>query len=223
MKMSEINRANALRYMGFRGLESVDERTSALVDECEKKLLAAAKPRFVSRVFDIFREGERIFLGENGAELLGEDIKNHLKNCEKAAVVCSTLSADTDKFLKKQELADALSGLICDGLASAYAETVSEEALADLLGKMDGYNATWIFAAGYGDFPLEQVSDLLALVDAGRKIGVSCLTSGMLAPCKTIVGVAGLSKKPLSTAEKSCASCKLRDKCEFRKSGNKCG
>lgn len=221
--MSEINRADALRYMGFRGLETVDERTSALVDECEKKLLEAAKPRFVSRVFDIFREGERLFLGENGVELLGEDIRNHLKSCEKAAVVCSTLSADTDKFLKKQELSDALSGLICDGLASAYAETVSERALSDLLGQMTGYSATWIFAAGYGDFPLAQVSELLALVDAGRKIGVTCLCSGMLTPCKTIVGVAGLSEKPLNTAKKSCASCQMREKCEFRKNGTKCG
>ncbi len=221
--MSEINRADALRYMGFRGLETVDERTSALVDECEKKLLEAAKPRFVSRVFDVFRDGERVFLGENGVELLGEDIKNHLKSCEKAAVVCSTLSADTDKFLKKQELSDALTGLISDALASAYAETVSEDALAELLGQMSGYNATWIFAAGYGDFPLKQVSDLLTLVDAGRKIGVTCLESGMLTPCKTIVGVAGLSEKPLSTAEKSCANCRMRGKCEFRKSGKKCG
>lgn len=221
--MSEINRADALRYMGFRGLETVDERTSALVDECEKKLLEAAKPRFASRVFDVFRDGERIFLGENGVELFGEDIKNHLKSCEKAAVVCSTLSADTDKFLKKQSLSDALSGLISDGLASAYAETVSENALSELLGQMNGYNATWIFAAGYGDFPLEQVSDLLALVDAGRKIGVSRLASGMLTPCKTIVGVAGLSEKPLNIAEKSCASCKMQGKCEFRKNGTRCG
>lgn len=221
--MSEINRADALRYMGFRGLETVDERTSALVDECEKKLLEAAKPRFVSRVFDIFRDGERLFLGENGVELLGEDIRNHLKSCEKAAVVCSTLSADTDKFLKKQELSDALSGLICDGLASAYAETVSERALSDLLGQMTGYSATWIFAAGYGDFPLAQVSELLALVDAGRKIGVTCLASGMLTPCKTIVGVAGLSEKTLNAAKKSCACCQMREKCEFRKNGTKCG
>ena len=221
--MSEINRADALRYMGFRDVKAVDERTAALVDECEKKLISAAKPRFVSRVFNIIREGERLFLGENGAELLGNDVKRHLNGCEKAAVVCSTLSADTDKFLKKQELADALEGLICDGLASAYAETVSEDALSDLLSRMNGYYATWIFAAGYGDFPAEQLPELLRLVDAERKIGVSCLTSGMLSPSKTIAGVAGLSERPLGKAEKSCAGCNLRDKCEFRRNGTKCG
>lgn len=220
--MNEINRADALRYMGFRDVKAVDERTAALVDECEKKLISAAKPRFVSRVFNIIREGERLFLGENGAELLGNDVKRHLNGCEKAAVVCSTLSADTDKFLKKQELADALEGLISDALASAYAETVSEEALSDLLSKMKGYNATWIFAAGYGDFPAEQLPELLRLVDAERKIGVSCLASGMLSPSKTIAGVAGLSEKPLGKAEKSCAGCKMRDKCEFRRNGERC-
>lgn len=220
--MNGINRADALRYMGFRSPEAVDARTAALVDECEKKLVSAAKPRFVSRVFNIFREGERLFLGENGAELLGNDVKNHLKGCEKAAVVCSTLSADTDKFLKKQELSDALEGLISDALASAYAEKVSEDALEDLLSKMSGFYATWIFAAGYGDFPAEQLPELLRLVDAERKIGVSCLASGMLTPSKTIVGVAGLSEKPLGKAEKSCAGCKMREKCEFRRNGTKC-
>lgn len=206
--------------MGYKNPAAVDERTSALIDDCEEKLRKAAKPRSVSRVFDIFRDGERLLIGEN--ELIGNDIKNHLKDCEKAAVVCSTLSADVDKFLKKQALSDALSGLISDALASAYAETVSEEALSDLLGKMSGYNGTWIFAAGYGDFPLEQLPTLLSLVDAERKIGVSCLASGMLSPCKTIVGVAGLSKNPLTPTKKSCASCKMQGKCEFRKNGERC-
>ncbi len=220
--MSNINRSDALRYMGYKNPAAVDERTSALIDECEEKLREAAKPRSVSRVFDVFRDGEHLLLGENGAELIGSDIRNHLKDCEKAAVVCSTLSADVDKFLKKQALSDALSGLISDALASAYAETVSEDALSDLLGKMSGYNATWIFAAGYGDFPLEQLPTLLSLVDAGRKIGVSCLASGMLSPCKTIVGVAGLSQNPLTSTKKSCASCKMQGKCEFRKNGERC-
>lgn len=220
--MSEIDRFDALRYMGWKNPDELDERTALLIEECERELLKSAKPRYVSRVFDVFRDGERLFLGENGIELFGRDIENHLKGCEKAAVICATLSSDTDKFLKKQEISDALSGLISDALASAYVEKISEKALSELVSKMDGYNATWIFAAGYGDFPFETLPDLLNVVDAGRKIGLCCLSSGMMSPCKSIAGVAGLSVKPLEKAKKTCAGCKMKESCEFRKNGQKC-
>lgn len=221
MEDIKINRNDALRYMGFR--EAPDDRTSALIDRCEEQLLGAVKPKYVWRVFDIERSGDNeLRLSGCGFALEGESIRDHLRDCTKAAVIAATLSADADRFLKKAALEDGLTGLICDALASAYAEQVSEQARAEVLERMEGYGATWCFAAGYGDFPLEAARFLAECVDAGRKIGVSCTGSGMFVPQKTIVGIVGLSDKALDKARRGCDSCSMKESCQFRKSGSHC-
>ncbi|MDE7231086.1 MAG: methionine synthase [Oscillospiraceae bacterium] len=221
MEDIKINKNDALRYMGFR--EAPDDKTSALIDLCEERLLNAAKPRYVWRVFDVERSEGALRLSGCGFALDGESIRGHLNGCAKAAVIAATLSADADKFLKKAALEDGLTGLACDALASAYTESVSEKARAEVLERMGGFSGTWVFAAGYGDFPLETARFLVECADAGRRIGISCTESSMLIPQKTIVGIMGLSESALDPARRSCDDCNMRGRCQFRKNGGHCG
>ncbi len=213
----KINREEALRYMGHRA--APDERLCAVMDECEAGLLENAAPRWVWRVFDLVRENGELSLSGCGFSLVGEDIAQHVDGCDKAAVLAVTLSASADRFLKTQTLGDGLKGLVSDAMASVLVEQVSEQAQREILEGMSGYNATWCYAAGYGDFPLEILPKLVECVDAARKIGVSCTASNMLTPQKSIVGIVGLSTEKIRTGARGCANCGLRDKCEFRKSG----
>ncbi len=208
--------------MGFR--EAPDDKTSALIDRCEERLLNAAKPRYVWRVFDLERsEDNKLRLSGCGFSLDGESIRGHLKDCTRAAVIAATLSADADRFLKKAALEDGLTGLACDALASAYAEQILEKVRAEVLESMKGFGGTWVFAAGYGDFPLETTRFLVECADAGRKIGVSCTGSSMLIPQKTIIGIMGLSENALDPARRSCDDCNMKERCSFRKNGGHCG
>lgn len=209
-----IDRALALRYMGWRG--EPDERLTALLDECERELLAAARPRFVWRIFDIVRSEGGISLSECGFSLSGSDIARHLEGCDKAAVTAATLSADTDKLLKRLQLSDIAKGIAADALASVFAEETSEQARRAVLAEMAGCSATWCYAAGYGDFPLETARQLIAVVDAERRIGLSCTGSNMLTPQKSVVGVVGLSRRALNSPRNSCEGCNMRETCRFR-------
>ncbi len=223
MEKISINRHDALRYMGFR--DNPDAVTTALIDRCEERLISAAKPRYVWRVFDLERSDGVPRLKGCDFTLDGNSISGHLNGCEKAAVLAATLSADTDRFLKKAALEDGLTGLVCDALASAYAEQILERARAEVLERMEGYSGTWCFAAGYGDFPLETARFLVDCVDAGRKIGVSCTNSSMLIPQKTIVGIIGIMEPSAGAPEparRSCESCNMKDRCRFRKNGGHC-
>ncbi len=215
----KIDREEALRYMGHRA--EPDERLCAVMDECEAGLLENAAPRWVWRVFDLIRENGELSLSGCGFSLAGEDIARHVEGCGKAAVLAVTLSASADRFLKTQTLSDGLKGLVSDAMASVLVEQVSEEAQREILEGMgnNGYNATWCYAAGYGDFPLEILPKLVECVDAARKIGVSCTASNMLTPQKSIVGIVGLSTKKIQARARGCANCGLREKCEYRKSG----
>ena len=213
----EINREEALRYMGQNG--EPDERLSYVMDECEAGLLACAAPRYVWRVFDLVRENGKLVLAGCGFPLVGEDIAKHVEGCDKAAVLAVTLSAPVDRFLKMQTLTDGLYGLVSDAMASVLVEQASERAQREILVGMSGYSATWCYAAGYGDFPLEILPKLVECVDAARKIGVSCTASNMLTPQKSIVGIVGLSTEGTRAKARGCAECNLRETCSFRKSG----
>ncbi|MCH5204035.1 MAG: hypothetical protein J1F03_04755 [Oscillospiraceae bacterium] len=220
MDISElkIDRKNAYRYMGFRQpfSQNVDEETAKTADKCEAELISVSEPRFTWRVFGIIRRGDGLFLDGCELELEGKSIKNHLEGCEKAAIVCSTLSADCDKYIAKAGIRGALEMLVSDALASAYIEQISEKALSDLLSKHPDYSATWIFGAGYGDFPLGVLPKLISAADATRHIGISTTAANTLTPSKSIVGIAGLSKEKLCNQEKNCANCNMREKCAFR-------
>lgn len=208
-----INRADALRYMGFSG--EPDEHFLSELEFCERELLAAARPQFTFRVFELSPEGE---LRGCDFKLVGEDIARHLQGCEKAAVIAATLSGDVDRHLKKISLSDGLRGMISDALASALAEQTADFARLQVLESEKGLHATWVYAPGYGDFPLSAVPKLLECVDAARSIGLSCTGTFMLTPQKSIVGVAGLSEKTVS-AKPSCANCNMREECKFRRLG----
>lgn len=215
-----ISRAEALRYMGVHG--EPDERLTALIDECETELLAAACPRFVWRIFDIVRSEGEISLSGCDFSLIGIDIERHLEGCTKAAITAATLSAEADRLLKRLQLSDGAKAVAADALASVLAEHTSERARQAVSAEMTGYSATWCYAAGYGDFPLEQAAQLLTAVDASRKIGVTCTSSNMMTPQKSIVGIVGLSEKPLDSRRRSCEDCTIKETCRFRKDGLRC-
>ncbi|HBJ25030.1 MAG TPA: hypothetical protein DDY65_03315 [Ruminococcaceae bacterium] len=206
--------------MGYT--EEPDARISAVIDECEAELLKEARPQFVWRVFNIMRAGHDLYLSDCDFYLEGKDIAEHLRGCDKAAVVCSTLSSDTDRFLKKLDVSDSMKAVISDALANAMIEQVSEEARQDILANMPGYSTTWCYGAGYGDFPIECAPLLIASVDAVRKIGVCCTATHMLTPRKTIIGVVGLYRGELDKKRRSCEDCNAKDTCRFRAYGTRC-
>lgn len=218
--ISRINREEALRYMGYT--KEPDARISAVIDECEEALLKEARPQFVWRVFSIIRSGRELYLSDCDFLLEGKDIAEHLKGCDKAAVVCSTLSSDTDRFLKKLDVSDSMKAVISDALANAMIEQVSEQARKNILVNMPGYNTTWCYGAGYGDFPIESAPLLIASVDAVRKIGVCCTATNMLTPKKTIIGIVGLYKGELDKRRRSCEDCNAKDTCRYRAYGSRC-
>ena len=219
-EIGSINREETLRYMGYRG--EPDARISAEIDECESELIKAARPQFVWRVFSLQRIGKSLSFTECDFELESRDVAEHLKGCDKAAVICATLSSDTDRFLKKLDVSDSMKALITDSLANVMVEQVVESARKDILSNMQGYSTTFCFGAGYGDFPIEKAPLLIASVDAVRKIGVCCTATNMLTPRKTIVGVVGLSRGEVDRKRRSCEDCGMKSSCRYREYGMRC-
>ena len=221
MKLEKIDRAEAFRYMGHKGGD-VPESMTAIADECERQLLAAVSPKFVYAVFDIVPVKNGVAFGGTPLVLKGSDIAAHLKDCEKCVLFAATLGAGADRTIRSYESEAMEKAVVTDCLASAAIEQVCDEAEKEIYEKLSGMHFTWRFSPGYGDLPLDVQADLLNVLNAQKRIGLTATESQILIPRKSVTAVIGVSEREIAKGRRGCAVCNVRDKCEFRKSGMHC-
>ena len=222
MKLESINRREAARYMGF-GANKPDDRTNAIIDECEKALLDVINPKYVYRVFDIglLEEGVKVigtplFLG-------GKDIRRHLDGCTKCVLFAATVSSGVDMRLRAFEAEDMTKAVVADCLASAAIEQVCDHVDGEVKERLSGYNQTWRFSPGYGDLPISVQRTFLDVLNAQKLIGLNATENNILTPRKSVTAVIGLSENEISRGRRGCACCNMREVCQFRQKGDHCG
>ncbi len=219
-KINEINRAEALRYLAAGG-SLPDEGLARLMDECEKKLLAAVRGRFVFKVFDIESiSDKRVTL--KGAELVltGNDICGHLSSCQKAVLLAATIGSEVDRLIRSEQVRDMAAAFVLDAMAGCAVEAVCEQA-EEKIGELFP-NITWRFSPGYGDMPIECQKKFAEAVNAGREIGLTVNDSFIMLPRKSVTAVIGISDNMIGKKRSSCSSCSMKSSCIYRKNGSRC-
>lgn len=216
--LTHVDRAQAFRYMGHHG--EPDAHMQALAEICERRLLSVVSPRYTYRVYPVLRMPEGISCG--GLLLMGEDIRQHLEGCDRAVLLCATLSAGADTAIRTAQAQDVFAGMMTDAMASALTEQFCDAAEREILSQFPEEYPTWRFSPGYGDLPLETQADFLRIVDAERRLGVTLSPGGLCIPTKTVTAVIGLSGTPLSKGKRGCAVCSLSKTCPYRAKGVHC-
>ena len=222
MKIDSINRAEAFRYMGYKGGE-INDTILKITDECEEKLLEVINPKYVYKVFDIEINDDGVKVKNTSLVFKGKDISSHLKDCEKCILLCATVSGGADRLIRSYEAGQMEKAVITDCLASTAVEQVCNEAEIEIRNEIGEWNYTWRFSPGYGDFPIDIQKDFLDVLDAPKRTGVNVTDSLILIPRKSVTAVIGLSHKEISRGRRGCVTCNMRDRCEFRKRGEHCG
>ncbi len=206
-----IDRDNALRYMGCRG--EVPDSLSAIISECERELCRVMTPRCIYSVNN---------KSDLSGVLAGNDVNEHLEGCDRVIVFAATLGSAVDALINKYQAVDLTRALVIDAEASAAVESFCNETEREFA-KLGIGHMTWRYSPGYGDYPLEVQTDLLDLIDAGRKIGLYAGESCMLNPVKSVTAVIGVSDDPVIKAKSSCATCAKYGNCSYRKEDKRCG
>ncbi len=57
----------------------------------------------------------------------------------------------------------------------------------------EGESLTHRFSPGYGDLSMSVTEEILAVLDAGRRIGVSVTKSLMMTPMKSVTAIIGIT------------------------------
>lgn len=220
MNITELNKLEAMRYMGVANTE--DELTNRLLAECEAVMLQTAQPRYVYKTFDITPGEREVKVNGTNLVLTGTSIAQHLAGCEKAVLMAVTLSESVDRLIRVTSIKDMAKACVLDSLASVMVEQVCEEIEKELSAEYEGYYQTFRFGLGYGDLPLELQGAFLKVLDAPKRIGLNVTGMNLMTPSKSVTCVTGLSKTPVSREKRGCQSCNLKGNCRYRKDGSRC-
>lgn len=217
MKPDDLDRSEILMYLNT---PSLDENLSAMLEDCVKKLCAAAQPRTVYRVLPVEHTASGVLLG--GLPLQGEDIALHLTGCKEAVLLAATLSAPVDALIRRASVTDMTLAVMYDAVAGAAVERVCNDLEAEIRTKYPYPYYTARFSAGYGDFPITQQGALVQMLDAPRKIGLTVTPAQTLLPMKSVTAVMGMSHEPVKDARRfccgnSCEECPYHETCPMRK------
>ena len=222
LEITSLNKSEALRYMGWKG-KCDDPKVINLIDECEDIMLKSINPKYTYKVFEITHNGNEVVVQGTSLVFRGNDICEHLHNCERCVLLCATLSSDVDRLIRSYEALDMAKAMACDCLGSAAIEQVCDQAEIEIKNIVGDYNFTWRFSPGYGDFPLDIQKEFLNVLDARKRVGVDTTDTMIMIPRKSVTAVIGISKNEISKKHRGCLSCKMRDKCQLRLRGEHCG
>ncbi len=124
-------------------------------------------------------------------------LANHLRGCKTAVIFAATLGMEVDRYLQRTGVRSQADALIVDACATAMIEEVCNTFCASLEHRLPPlaqghYAFRSRFSPGYGGLGLECQSDLLALLDANRKIGLTLTDSLLMVPTKSVSAIVGI-------------------------------
>lgn len=219
IKLESFNRREVLQYLLWRGGE-IPPEIDALLDDCMAETLRVARPRYIHRVLPIDRAARTPALA-----FAGEDVQSLLAECSRVIFLAATLGAELELAIRRAQARDMTRAVVLDCCGSAAIEAVCDAAEREILDGLagDGNHLTDRFSPGYGDMPIDRQPELLALTDAGRRIGLTATGTNILVPRKSVTAVIGVSDRPQTKRFRGCAYCSMFETCNFRKAGKTCG
>ncbi len=211
----EVDRAEALRYLGYKRGQQPDEQTESVLNACIPALSNAARFLSVHLRVNASVEGEQIALGP--LKLTSRALARHLENCKEAYLFAATLGAGVDRLMQTYTRTDLPAAVVLQACAAALLESFCDEAQADIEKKLgSGVMLRPRFSPGYGDLSLDCQPDILRILDASKKIGLSCTGTNMLTPTKSITAIMGIRHGERRFITHNCSGCNM-EQCACKK------
>jgi len=187
-----IDPAETKRYAGLQKTEF----NPKLIEEACTEAQLLIQPKGIWHIYE-YEAASQLILPQE-ISLQGKSIGRHLKDSHKVAVLAATVGETIENQVTKSfeegrysfsVLLDAAATTAVEALADSMEKSIFSEV------KRQGLSMTWRFSPGYGDWPIQQQPEILALAQ-GEKIGIQLTESLMLMPRKSITAVIGLYHAP---------------------------
>lgn len=220
IRLDTISKTETARYMGVKGIP--DEKTAGILDKYEPIVRERLRPAFVYRETAVNFAADGVYFDGVDAVFSGNDIKNHIKGCERAVILAATVSAEADKLIRQTSVIGMAEALAVDCLCSSAIEQVCNKAEEEIFSANPVKFRTWRFSPGYGDLPITLQKNLISALNAHRRIGLTVTENCLLIPSKSVTAVIGISDNYIEKGKKGCEVCNMRETCGVRLNGG-CG
>ena len=180
------------RYMRM-GRTVPDGALAARVTELRDEALKIVRPAHIGRRFPIV-EGN--IVSGSARLILAGTLARHLAGCRSAYLVCGTIGAGFDAFQRRVSATSGADALIVQAIGAALIEKLMDGVEAEIRRELQP-NETLVsrYSPGYGDFPLTAQRELLSLLDAPRKVGVSLTDTLLMVPSKSVSAIIGVKEE----------------------------
>jgi len=209
-----------LRYL--RIPEEAPETLREQVEREAEQLAEQTAPRYTYRAFPISRAAAGVELSGSGVTLAGGLAEKMLRGCDRAVLLACTLGVEFEAKLHALERRDMSRAVILDACGSAWVESGCDAAEQEIAARFPGRFLTDRFSPGYGDLPLSIQSDILAALDARRRLGIYIGESLLMLPSKSVTAIVGVSDTPQPARVRGCGYCAMKENCDYRKGGTTC-
>ena len=211
----EVNRKEVERYLGYRGLTTIDEKMQSVIEDCIREMEEAMTPRCIYKTFPIEWDGESCEFA--GIRVEPGNLTRNLKGCKEIVMLAVTIGPGADRLVKRSEIRDMLKAYTYQAVGAAAVEAWCDEVNERI--KQEAADkelyARPRFSPGYGDFPLEIQKDFERILEMPKSIGVSLSESLLMTPTKSITAVIGLSDKATDCHRAGCEECNMHETCEY--------
>ncbi len=179
---------DALHYLGAK---SEDHEALALLEKVFSNYASSFTPRQTVSCFTIKTWDPSITFYDCEVVLSGNSAKRHFEKATEAIFSAFTLGVSFDRKVHELSLSHPSESVVLNALGSAYAERKADELLSEIRmqKEKEGFKTNFRFCPGYGDMPLLVNADIVAALNATKKIGLTVTENGLLLPVKSIVGV----------------------------------
>ena len=206
----------AIRYLGYKS-SVIDEKTLIMIQESFQELEKISELKSIYRIFELTEQDDGLQIEK--LQIKSTSLQKNLKGCRHIILFGATMGLAVDRKLRIYELSNITKAVVMQACAAAMLEEYCDEMqdkIAQLLAEENLYLRPR-FSPGYGDFSILHQREILDMLDAAKRIGLTMTDAYILAPTKSVTAVIGVSKTKEPCHQKGCEECTKAD-CLYRRS-----
>ena len=177
------------RYMGMH-IGAVNSETELRICQLLPRFLAEISCKSCWMEVPVSVSGNKVDLGL--VVVNSGDLARNLNGCDKAIIFAATIGSGADRLCRSASVRAPANALIFDAMGSSAIEWFCDALCDEIDSAYPLYELRPRFSPGYGDLSLALQNDLLRLLDAQRRIGLTLSESLMMIPQKSVTAIVGL-------------------------------
>lgn len=222
MMREEIIVKEVLRYLNVPYI-TADQSLKEQILEAYKDLTSVATLRTAYQLFEFDMNKNFISLKEVLFHVASDDLARLLKNCKKVYLMATTIGGEVDRKISVAQQTDMMKALIYNGCANVMIEEACDNIESEIMKELEPNEfLTMRYSPGYGDVALKVQAEILNVLEAAKRAGITTTKAGMLIPLKSITAFIGVSSVK-EERQKTCDKCLIQERCIYRKRGERCG